>query len=377
MEDSLIKGVKRYQRQVLLKDFGITGQQKLYRAKVLVIGAGGLGCPILQYLAAAGIGTLGIVDHDVVELSNLHRQILYTVADTGKSKASCAAEKLSLFNPDITILPYAVQLSNRNAAAIISEFDIVIDGSDNFPTRYMVNDICVLLNKPLIYGALSASEGQVAIFNVPDKEGLKVNYRDLFPIAPQPGEVLNCSEAGVLGVLPGIIGTMQANEAIKLIAGIGEPLVNQMLIYDLYTCQSYKIKLSSANSTATSLPSTLEAFQEMDYSWFCGIKSAGDDVRELNAEEFHELTSKSGYEESYTIIDVREKNELPFEADFNYIRLPLSELKRDIPVIARDKVILFCQSGIRSIIAAELLAAAYPAKEYYSLKGGISRLMTN
>ena len=374
MTGSVIKGVERYQRQVLLKDFGSAGQQKLFLAKVLVIGAGGLGCPILQYLAAAGVGTLGIVDHDVVELSNLHRQILYTVADTGKSKASCAAEKLSLFNPDITIVPYPVQLSNSNAAAIISEFDVVIDGSDNFPTRYMVNDICVLLNKPLIYGALSAAEGQVAVFNVPDKEGVKVNYRDLFPIAPQPGEVLNCSEAGVLGVLPGIIGTMQASEAIKLIAGIGEPLVNQMLIYDMYTCQSYKIKLSSANSASTSLPSTLEAFQEMDYSWFCGIKPAGEDVKEISAEEFIALTGNKNYEESYMIIDVREKNEVPVAADFNYIRLPLSELKRDIPVIAREKVILFCQSGIRSTIAAELLAAAYPAKEFFSLKGGISRL---
>ena len=374
MTDSPIKGVERYQRQVLLKDFGITGQQKLFLSKVLVIGAGGLGCPILQYLAAAGVGTLGIVDHDVVELSNLHRQILYTVADTGKSKASCAAEKLSLFNPDITIIPYPVQLSNSNAAAIIGEFDIVIDGSDNFPTRYMVNDICVLLNKPLIYGALSAAEGQVAVFNVPDQEGVKVNYRDLFPVAPQPGEVLNCSEAGVLGVLPGIIGTMQANEAIKLIAGIGEPLINQMLIYDMYSCQSYKIKLSSANSTATSLPSTLKAFQEMDYNWFCGIKEAGDDVKEMSAEEFNVLTSNGNYEDNYIIVDVRERNEIPLVAGFKYICLPLSELKGDIPVIARDKVILFCQSGIRSIIAAELLAAAYPNKEYYSLKGGISRL---
>jgi len=374
MTDSPIKGVERYQRQVLLKDFGITGQQKLFLSKVLVIGAGGLGCPILQYLAAAGVGTLGIVDHDVVELSNLHRQILYTVADTGKSKASCAAEKLSLFNPDITIIPYPVQLSNSNAAAIIGEFDIVIDGSDNFPTRYMVNDICVLLNKPLIYGALSAAEGQVAVFNVADQEGVKVNYRDLFPVAPQPGEVLNCSEAGVLGVLPGIIGTMQANEAIKLIAGIGEPLINQMLIYDMYSCQSYKIKLSSANSTATSLPSTLKAFQEMDYNWFCGIKEAGDDVKEMSAEEFNVLTSNGNYEDNYIIVDVRERNEIPLVAGFKYICLPLSELKGDIPVIARDKVILFCQSGIRSIIAAELLAAAYPNKEYYSLKGGISRL---
>jgi molybdopterin/thiamine biosynthesis adenylyltransferase len=155
-----IKGLARYQRQVLLKDFGLAGQEKLYKARVLVIGAGGLGCPVLQYLAAAGVGTLGIVDHDVVELSNLHRQILYTVADVGRLKADCAAERLSQFNPDINIIPYPLQLNNQNAVMILSKFDVIIDGSDNFPTRYMVNDACVLLNLPLIYAALSESKAR-------------------------------------------------------------------------------------------------------------------------------------------------------------------------------------------------------------------------
>lgn len=366
-----IKGKARYQRQMLLKDFGDAGQEKLYKAKVLVIGAGGLGCPVLQYLAAAGVGTLGIVDHDVVELSNLHRQILYTVADVGRLKADCAAERLGQLNPDINIISYPLQLSNQNAALILSKYDVIIDGSDNFQTRYMVNDACVLLNLPLIYGALSESEGQVAIFNVSGADGVQVNYRDVFPNPPQPGEVLNCSEAGVLGVLPGIIGTMQASEAIKLISGVGEPLINQMLIYNSYTNQTYKINLTASAETASG-PSDLDAFLEMDYNWFCGINSSETEVMEISPGEFREAV----LEDDYTVIDVREPGELPLVSDFEHIHIPLSVIRKEIPGIDGDKVILFCHSGVRSIIAGELLMAAYPGKEFYSLKGGVLRLNT-
>jgi molybdopterin/thiamine biosynthesis adenylyltransferase/rhodanese-related sulfurtransferase len=364
-----IKGKARYTRQMILKGFGPAGQQKLFKAKVLVIGAGGLGCPILQYLAAAGVGTLGIVDHDVVELSNLHRQILYSVADVGRLKADCAAEKLSLFNPDINIISYPLELSNQNATLIMSKFDIVIDGSDNFPTRYMVNDACALLNIPLVYGALSESEGQVAVFNVCDANGSKVNYRDIFPNAPQPGEVLNCAEAGVLGVLPGIIGTMQASEAIKLISGVGEPLINQMLIYNLYTNDTYKVSLTPTEAQESKLPSDLDAFLQTDYNWFCGIRTAASEVQELSAGEFREIM----LDEEYEIIDVRELTELP-EAPFDHIRVPLSEIRKKVPAIEKEKVVLFCHSGVRSIIAGELLHDVYPDKEFYSLRGGILRL---
>lgn len=362
-----IKGQERYQRQLILKDFGIAGQEKLYKAKVLVIGAGGLGCPILQYLAAAGVGTLGIVDHDVVELSNLHRQILYSVSDVGRLKADCAADRLRQFNPDITIIPYPLQLNNQNAALILSKFDVIIDGSDNFPTRYMVNDACVLLNLPLIYGALSESEGQVAVFNVAGVDGLKVNYRDIFPIPPQPGEVLNCSEAGVLGVLPGIIGTMQAAEAIKLISGIGETLVNQMLIYNLYTSQTYKIRLNRGETSL--MPADLDAFLETDYNWFCGIRKAKGIIKEISPEEFRTLD-----QEAVTIIDVRETEEMPKASGFPHLRIPLSAIRKQIPEVKGDKIVLFCHSGVRSIIAGELLMENYPDKEFYSLRGGISRL---
>jgi len=363
-----IKGEERYQRQIQLKEFGLQGQQKLFKAKVLVIGAGGLGCPILQYLAAAGIGTLGIVDHDVVELSNLHRQILYTVADIGRLKADCAAERLSQFNPDIEIIAYPLQLNNQNAPLILSKYDLVIDGSDNFPTRYMINDACVLLNIPLIYGALSEYEGQVSIFNVADPDGIRINYRDVFPNPPQPGEVLNCAEAGVLGVLPGIIGTMQAGEAIKLLSGTGEPLINQLLIYNLLHNQTYTIKLTPAEEKGG--PADLDSFLQTDYSWFCGIKANAPEVMEMNTALFKDIIN----DDQYMIIDVREEGELPAASGFDHIHIPLSVIRKEIPKIVKEKIVLFCHSGVRSSIAGELLMEAYPDKEFYSLKGGMIRL---
>lgn len=365
-----IKGEARYQRQMLLKDFGKIGQRRLFKAKVLVIGAGGLGCPALQYLAAAGIGTLGIIDHDVVELNNLHRQILYTVADIGQLKADCAAERLRLLNPDITIIPYPLQLTNQNAALIFSKYDLVIDGTDNFPTRYLINDACVLLNIPLVYGAISDNEGQVAILNVAGADGLKVNYRDLFPEPPKPGEVLNCEEAGVLGVLPGIIGTMQAAEAIKLISGVGESLINKMMIYNVYKNMSYQIVLTPDRELHQTSPADLDAFLNMDYDWFCGIKTKSGKVHDIDVEEFRKLVK----DREYMIIDVREPEEQPKATGFEYSKIPLSLIRKQVPVISENKVILFCHSGIRSVIAGEILLESYPEKEFYSLKGGVLRL---
>lgn len=365
-----IKGEARYQRQLLLKDFGKAGQRKLFKSKVLVIGAGGLGCPALQYLAAAGIGTLGIIDHDVVELHNLQRQILYTVTDIGRLKADCAAERLSLLNPEINIIPYPLQLTNQNAALIFSKYDLVIDATDNFPTRYMINDACVLLNIPLIYGALSENEGQVAIFNVAGKNGLKVNYRDIFPDPPKPGEVLNCSEAGVMGFLPGIIGTMQAAETIKLISGLGDSLINKMMIYNAYKNMSYQIFLTPDKAAHQNMPADLDAFLKMDYDWFCGIKTKSAEVHEIEAEEFKALAK----DKAYHIIDVREPEEQPTVSGFEYQKIPLSLIRENIFAISGNKVILFCHSGIRSVIAAEILQERYPEKEFYSLKGGLLRL---
>src|SRR6266498_5008512 len=235
---------ERYQRQIILPEFGEEGQQKLLKAKVLVIGAGGLGCPILQYLAAAGIGIIGIMDDDVVALNNLHRQVLYSVNDIGSSKADRAANILSQLNPKIKIIPYNERLTVQNALSLFNEFDIIIDDTDNFSTRYMINDACVLMNKPLVYGAISRFEGQVAVFNCKtDNEITTVNYRDLFPNPPREDEVLNCAEAGVLGVLAGIIGAMMANETIKLITGIGVSLTNQLLTYNALNNRVYLLTL--------------------------------------------------------------------------------------------------------------------------------------
>ncbi|HSF45683.1 MAG TPA: HesA/MoeB/ThiF family protein, partial [Chitinophagaceae bacterium] len=226
----------RYQRQIILKGFGVAAQDKLAAAKVLVIGAGGLGCPALQYLVAAGLGHIGIVDHDIVSESNLHRQVLFNMEDVGRAKVEVASEKLSALNPDIKLETWKVNFAHQQCVDLLSQFDIVLDGTDNFATRYLVNDACVLWKKPLVFGAVSQFEGQVAVFNVLRQDGSRSsNYRDLFPVPPKAGEILNCAEAGVLGVLPGIIGTMQAAEVIKLVTELGEPLIDKLLTYNALT----------------------------------------------------------------------------------------------------------------------------------------------
>lgn len=236
----------RYQRHLSLPGFGKAAQLKLKAAKVLVVGAGGLGCPVLQYLAAAGVGMIGIVDDDFVSRSNLQRQILYTDAEVGESKAALAARKLQAMNPQIECVAHPVRLDIGNALELIEPYDLVIDGSDNFPTRYLINDACVLLDKPLIYGALYTFQGQVSVFNF---EG-GPTYRCLFPKPPKPEDAPNCAEIEVVGVLPGLIGCMQADEAIKVIAGIGEPLSGKLLILDALTMQSQTIALQRDETQA-------------------------------------------------------------------------------------------------------------------------------
>src|SRR4026208_639604 len=298
MNDKLYE---RYHRQIILPEFGEQGQQKLISAKVLVIGAGGLGCPALQYLTAAGVGTIGIVDDDVVALNNLHRQVLYSVNDIGLSKAERAADILRQLNPTIKISAYNERLTTQNTLTLFDEFDIIIDGTDNFSTRYMINDACVLLNKPLVYGAISQFEGQVSVFNhQPLNESNKaVNYRDLFPDPPKDGEVLNCAEAGVLGVLPGIIGTMMANETIKLITGIGEPLINQLLTYNALNNQVYILNLSARKETRSLIPKNKKEFLQIDYEWLCAspVQQA-----EVDSDIFNGMVAKGNID----VIDVRE-----------------------------------------------------------------------
>lgn len=357
---------QRYQRQIILPEFGTAAQEKLFRAKVLVVGAGGLGCPALQYLSAAGVGTIGIIDFDTIELSNLQRQTLYSISDIGKSKAPTAAEKLKAFNPEVQILSFNVKLDSNNALESINDFDIVIDGTDNFSTRYLVNDACVLLNKPLVYGAVLRFEGQVGVFNLADKNtNIKTNYRDLFPEPPDPESSPSCNEAGVLGVLPGIIGTMQATEAIKIITRIGKPLCNTIVSYNALNNFFYEFMISPSKEINSSVPKSKEEFEKFDYDWFCGQHQQ---LPEITSQEFDLLRTK----EKIDIIDVREMDELPKVDEFVFMQIPLSKFEEAINDIStKNKIIVFCQSGKRSLVAVKMLNERFPECTALSLKGGI------
>ena len=366
MEEQAYK--ERYSRHLLLKGFGAAAQQKLLAAKVLVIGAGGLGCPALQYLAAAGIGQIGIVDDDVVSLSNLQRQVIYKAADVGQKKASIAAARLLELNPHIRIIPYLFRVDTSNALSLFSAYDIIVDGTDNFASRYLINDACVLLNKPLVFAAVFQYEGQLAVFNVADQKGVKTNYRDLFESPPAAEDAPDCNEAGVLGILPGTMGVMQATEVIKLITGLGKPLVNRLLIYQSLDAESYTVQLTPGKNTLQAAPQTREAFVNTNYEWFCNVTPQA--VEELEPDRFEEIAEQA----DVRVIDVREFGEYP-EADFEHVQIPLSALLRDTPEFKESKILVFCQSGKRSMQAAALIKEKLKThQEVYSLKGGILNL---
>lgn len=363
---------ERYARHYALAGFGEIGQEKLLQARVLVIGAGGLGCPVLQYLAAAGVGTIGIADHDRVALSNLQRQTLYTTGDVGCLKAVQAAESLRKLNPEITIETYTEEVTSGNAWELIERYDIVADCTDNFASRYLISDACFLLRKPLVFGAVFQYEGQVAVFDTGNHNEERISYRDLFPEPPAPDEVMNCNEAGVLGVLPGMIGTLQANEVIKLITGIGEVLRGRLLIFNMLTYETLIMDLANRSDAISLIPENRERFEKTDYRWLCGFSSSSD-IEEISPDDFPEIIAQPGV----LAVDVRERGELP-EARFPHIKIPLSELKIEtsgINNIKGQKIILFCQSGKRSLNAAELLTAAYGTTiKIGHLKGGITAL---
>lgn len=359
---------ERYARHYALSDFGFEGQQKLLQAKVLVIGAGGLGCPVLQYLVAAGIGTVGIVDHDYVSLSNLQRQTLFSTEEIGKMKAEVASTKLQQLNPEIAIKTYQVELTSKNAWDIIEEYDIVVDCTDNFAARYLINDACVLLNKPLVFGAIYKYEGQVAVFNLNLKNNKAVNYRNLFPSPPKPEEVQNCNEVGVLGVLPGMIGMMQANEVIKLITELGEILDGKLLTFNMLNYEIFIMDISNENSVENLIPKNKEGFEATDYEFLCRISAK--DIEELNPDDFIKINP----DENIITIDVREIGELP-EANFKHIQIPLSELNARLSEIKEHSIVLFCQSGKRSLKAVEILMDHFGNQKKIShLKGGITAL---
>lgn len=263
--------IARYNRQILLPDFGVMGQQKLKQARVLMIGAGALGCAVLPYLTAAGVGSIGIVDFDTVDSSNLHRQPLYTIDDIGQQKAKCAVQRLAKQNEFVILEAYPFELSNQNALELFSKYDIIIDGTDNFATRYLINDACALLGKALVYGAIHRFEGQVSVLNYVSNSGIKgPSYRCLFPEPPSANAYPDCAEAGVIGVLPGLIGMMQANETIKIITGIGEVLTGRLLMVNMLNMEFNTLYFNRDNEAILLSPSTAEALKRYDYKLFCG-----------------------------------------------------------------------------------------------------------
>jgi molybdopterin/thiamine biosynthesis adenylyltransferase/rhodanese-related sulfurtransferase len=354
----------RYSRHIIIPEFNIEGQKKLKAAKVLVIGTGGLGSPMLLYLAAAGVGTIGIVDFDVVDDSNLQRQVLYSVKDVGRPKVEAAKERILGLNPHINVIAYNEHLSSKNALEIFKDYDVVADGTDNFPTRYLVNDACVLTGIPNVYASIFRFDGQVSVFNYNNGP----NYRDLYPEPPPPGLVPSCAEGGVLGVLPGIIGSLQANEVIKVITGIGETLSGRLFAFDAlnFSTKIFKIGKDKSNPLNGENPTIKEL---IDYQQFCGIVPdvINEKVKEITVQE---LKQKMDAKEDFQLIDVREKHEYDF-VNLGAELIPLNTVLDNVEKFSRDKqVIVHCKGGVRSAKAIQALEEK-GFNNLYNLKGGI------
>lgn len=333
----------RFHRQTILPNYGEAAQQKLLNSKVLIIGAGGLGCPCLQYLVSSGIGLIGIVDGDIIDISNLQRQILFTTNDIGKNKAVTAKEKLKDIHPSTEINSFSFFLDGKNANEIISKYDVVIDCTDDFNTRYLINDVCVELSKPLIFGANYQFEGQVAVFKMDDT---KINLRDIFPTPPK--QAMRCEEAGAMGAVLGILGSVQALETIKLITEQQDCLYNEMLYLNVIKYETIKIKISKKLSDVKS-------------------PMLGNTINDLNVEEFIEKINNPLVQ----LIDVRNETELP-KVDFKCTQIPLPTLKENIHLLNKEKeIVLFCHAGIRSLEAAERLQDEFDFQQVSHLKGGI------
>ena len=361
--------IKRYSRHLILSEVGMEGQQKLKAAKVLCIGAGGLGSPVAMYLAAAGVGTIGIVDFDTVDLSNLQRQILHGTADIGRSKLASAQDMLQRLNPHVKVVPHEVALSSQNALDIFRGYDVIVDGTDNFPTRYLVNDACVLLGIPNAYGSIFRFEGQASVFATKDGPC----YRCLYPEPPPPGLVPSCAEAGVLGILPGLVGTIQATETVKLILGIGQTLAGRFLIYDAMRMRFRELTLRKdpacplcgTNRTVTKL---------IDYEEFCGLSAAGtaaEDAADLEISAL-ELAERQQRGDDLVLIDVREPQEYEIARIPGSILIPLNSLpERMSELDSSREIVLQCHVGQRSMRALEMLHRA-GFRKLKNLRGGIA-----
>ena len=363
--------VKRYSRHLIMPEVGIQGQRKLKAASVLLIGTGGLGSPLGLYLASAGIGRIGLVDFDVVDFTNLQRQILYTTQDVGKPKLQAAKEKLSAINPHIILETHETRLSSENALEILRNYDVIVDGTDNFPTRYLVNDACVLLGKPNVYGSIFRFEGQASVFDASKGPC----YRCLYPEPPPPGLVPSCAEGGVLGILPGIIGTIQATETIKLILGNGEPLIGRLLLFNALKMRFRELKLrKNPDCPACGMNRTMTKL--IDYEEFCGLTrvqeaaqvSTAHNEWEISAEELSALLKQNG---SVKLIDVREPHEYEICHISGAKLIPTSEFVQRVGELdSADSMVFYCHKGIRSRNAIELLKTA-GFRKVKSLIGGV------
>lgn len=358
------KEIEYYSRQLLVDEIGLSGQEKLKTAKVLVVGAGGLGCPVLQYITAAGVGEIGIIDGDTVETPNLHRQILFNTESIGNNKAIEAKSKLDLLNPFITIKAFSYRMSVDNALEIIKEYHYVVDCTDNYETRFLVNDACVLLNKPLIYGSIYRFEGQVSVFNY--KNG--PTYRCLFPEAPTQESTTNCSHSGVIGVLPGIIGVLQASEVIKIITGIGEVLSGKIMVFNALTNSSDFFELQrNSQIDYSSMQKNGELNQENYKNTFCTTNQV--QILEISKEDLLQEMD----DENFLFLDIRKYGETPIFNHEKVIQIPLVDLKENINKIPRtEQVIVFCKSGMRSSKAVEILKNEYFFDNVCNLSKGIN-----
>ena len=356
----------RYGRHLVLPNVGPDGQRKLKAARVLLVGAGGLGSPAALYLAAAGVGTLGLVDFDVVDLSNLQRQVLHGTSDVGRPKLDSARARIHDVNPNVAVDTYELRLTSANALDILRDYDVIVDGTDNFATRYLTNDACVLLDKPNVYGSIFRFEGQASVFAT----SRGPCYRCLYPEPPPPGAVPSCAEGGVLGVLPGIVGTIQATEALKLVLGIGEPLIGRLLLIDALGARFRTVGLERDPSCPAC--GTHEIRELIDYDAFCGAVPAAAEA-EIPVITPRELAERLVRGETLDVIDVRE----PYEWEIARIPgarlIPLATLGQAMPSLDRSReIVVHCHHGIRSAAAAETLRAAGFTR-VWNLAGGIER----
>ena len=362
--------ILRYSRHLLIPEVGLEGQRKLKGSSALIIGTGGLGSPVSLYLAAAGIGRIGLVDYDVVDSSNLQRQVIHGTSTVGTLKVESAKAKLLDLNPEIQIDIYNEPYTSENAMRIAKDYDIILDGTDNFPTRYLTNDVAVFLGKPNVYASIYRFDGQVSVFYA--KEG--PCYRCLFPEPPPPGLVPSCAEGGVLGVLPGTIGTLQATEALKVLLGIGEPLIGKLLLYNALDMTFDFVKLKKNPNCRVCGPNA-DIKELIDYEEFCGVPSH-DHEDEGSAGAGKDITVQELSERMQTnhlkLLDVREPHELEISALPNAVNIPLGQLAARLSELdSADEMVIFCKSGNRSARGLELLASA-GFKKVKNLKGGIN-----